>query len=390
MAKTKAKPGAEDGRVGKARRGRGEGGVRWREDVQLWEVCVSLGANGAGKRRRKKEYAKTKSEALKKLDELKAKVSTRTLGDAGKQTASAFLTWWLDNVSKKETEATTWERYEQLVRLHVGPHLGSTKLANLTVLHVEQLYADMEKAGSSTWNRRMAGTLLANALGYAVRKKLIPFNPAADVAKPKPEHHEIRPLTEEQVKKFLGKTRPHRLHALFALALGGGLRQGELLGLSWECLDIEKGTVTVKRSLAQTKQGFKLKQPKSQHGRRTIGLPPFVVEALKAHRERMREEGHAVEGDATVFCTRNGTWIAKSNLTRYTFRPLLKKAELAVIRFHDLRHTHATGLLRRGMSIKAVSRRLGHSTVELTLRVYVHVLPADDHELAKAAQAMCA
>ena len=268
------------------------------------------------------------------------------------------------------------------------PHLGQTRLADITEMHVEQLYTDMEKAQASSWSRKMAGTLLTNALGYAERKKLIASNPAQNVAKPKPGHHEICPLTDEQVKQFLSATRSHRLHALFALALGSGLRQGELLGLAWSGLDLEKRTITVSRALAQTKKGFSVKAPNSAAGRRTLQLPEFVVEALVQHRSLMKAEARSVEGSEKDFCTRTGNWIAKSNLTRKTFRPLMKKANLPAIRFHDLRHTHATALLRAGKSIKAVSRRLGHSTVELTLRVYVHVLPADDHDLADAAETL--
>lgn len=376
------------GKRKKASRGRGEGGIRQRAEDGLWEASVSLGQGPNGKRRRKKVYAATKTEVMKKLDELKSKVSSRTLATAGQLTTAAFMTWWLDNVSKKQTEASTWERYEQLNRLHLSPHLGQTRLADLTELHIEQLYTDMEKAQASNWSRKMAGTLLTNALGYAAQKKLISGNPAQSVAKPKPGHHEICPLTDEQATQFLRETQVHRLHALFALALGSGLRQGELLGLAWSGIAFVKQTVTVSRALSQTKKGFGLKAPKSASGRRTLRLPGFVIGALERHKTLMKAEGQSVDGSDKVFCTRTGNWIAKSNLTRKTFKPLLKKASLPLIRFHDLRHTHATSLLRAGKSIKAVSRRLGHSTVELTLRVYVHVLPADDHDLADTAETL--
>ncbi len=371
----------------RARRGRGEGGIRQRNEDGYWEGSISLGRDANGKRRRRKVYAKTKKRLLEKMDKLRSQVGARMLTDAGNQLAGPWVTWWLENVSKKERAATTWERYEELVRLHIVPALGQVKLADLTELHIEQLYSDMERAGSTTWNRKMAGMLLTNALGYAARKRLIPFNPAGEV-KPKPSARDINPLTEEQAKKLLMASRPHRLHALFAVALGAGLRQGEILGLPWSAVDFERGAVTVKRSLAQTKKGLVLKEPKSQQSRRTIRLPAFVVQALREHRDRMAKDGRPVEGEEAVFVSRKGTWIRKSNLIRYVFHPLLERAGLPLIRFHDLRHTHATGLLRRGRSIKAVSRRLGHSTVELTLRVYVHVLPADDDELAAEPDAL--
>lgn len=138
------------GRRKKASRGRGEGGIRQRTEDGLWEASVSLGPDTNGKRRRKKVYAATKAEVMKKFEELKSRAASGTLPTAGKLSATEYMTWWLDNVSKKQTEASTWERYEQLNRLYLTPHLGQTRLADITEMHVEQLYTDMEKAQASS------------------------------------------------------------------------------------------------------------------------------------------------------------------------------------------------------------------------------------------------
>jgi integrase len=241
----------------------------------------------------------------------------------------------------------------------------------------------------------MAGVLLTGALRHAVQLKLIPFNPAADVVKARPEEKEMPFLSESQAKLFLDTAQGRRLYALFALAVGSGMRQGELLGLQWADIDFDKGTVSVQRSLAQIKGKFVVKEPKSKRGRRTIKLPKFALDALTGHRQAMLNEGNIA---APVFCTRTGQYIGKSNLIRQVFKPILKRANeraakeakergaepalLPAIRFHDLRHTHATSLLAQGHSIKAVSQRLGHASIELTLRVYAHVLPTDDGVLA--------
>jgi integrase len=176
-----------------------------------------------------------------------------------------------------------------------------------------------------------------------------------------------------------------RLHALFALALGSGMRQGELLGLQWPDIDFDKGTVTVRRSLAQVISEFILKEPKSRSSKRMIRLPPFALDALLNHRRAMLAEGQDVRA-GTVFVTKTGQYVGKSNLIRQVFKPILEKAGVPVVRFHDLRHTHASVLLARGKSIKAVSRRLGHSNVAMTLRVYAHLLPDADGALADTAQ----
>jgi integrase len=278
---------------------------------------------------------------------------------------------------------------------------GGVRLNKLAALHVENFYSQMERDGASAWTRKMAGVLLTDALRHAVRLKLIPFNPAADVVKARPEEKEMRFLTEAEAKRFLEAARGNRLHALFATAVGTGMRQGELLGPQWGDIDFEKGTVAVQRSLALVKQTFILKEPKSKRSRRTLTLSRFVLDALHEHRKEMVAEGNFT---APVFCTRTGNFITKSNFIRYSFKPILQRAHKAAveeagkrntepallppIRFHDLRHTHATALLAKGHSIKAVSQRLGHASIELTLRVYAHVLPTDDGALAEGLNRM--
>ncbi|MBY0460096.1 MAG: site-specific integrase [Gemmataceae bacterium] len=204
-----------------------------------------------------------------------------------------------------------------------------------------------------------------------------------------------------------GPDDPHRQqenrhHALFALALGAGMRQGELLALQWGDIDFEKGSVEVKRSLSQVGKEFIVKEPKSKAGRRSVLLPPFVVSALRDHRAAALK---AVQIACPVFCTRTGTFTSKNNFVRQVFRPLVKKANAAArteaagrgtepdlipedIRFHDLRHTHASHLIAAGHSIKAVSRRLGHADITITLKVYAHLMPNDDEKLAAGVEAL--
>ena len=203
----------------------------------------------------------------------------------------------------------------------------------------------------------MALTLLSNALRQAVRQF----------------------FSADQATRFLAASKPKRLRSLFALALGTGMRQGELLGLRWDAIDFERDMVTVRHSLAEVKSVFILKEPKRKRSRRTFKLPAFVVESLKEHQAAMAKKSH---GSAFCFVTKNGNHIGKSSLTRQVFKPILKAAKLPQVKFHSLRHSHASALLQDGTSIKAVSQRLGHSTVELTLRVYFHLLPDADESLA--------
>jgi integrase len=380
--------------MARKRRGRGEGGVYRRADG-TWAGIVSLGYGPDGKRRRKFVYGATKQEALEKMRRLQADWALGQFADPGNVTVDAWLANWLDSTVNPSCSPTYYERCEQIVRLHLKPHVGRLLLKQLDLNHVRHLVARLRDAGESAWTAKMARSVLHNACAAAVEFKLLVKNPCtksrrSNADKISPPVKEMAVLTEAQAGKFLDVAKGYRLYALFALALGTGMRQGELLGLSWDNVDFEKGVVHVRKSLAQLKgkgeagDKFVLKDPKSKTSRRTIKLPAFALDALHGHRKAMVAEGNA---GVAVFCTKTGKYIAKSNLIRWTFAPILKKAGLKV-RFHDLRHTHASLLLAKGHSIKAVAKRLGHSDVAMTLRTYAHVLPDDDGKLADAFQGM--
>jgi integrase len=387
---------------------RGDARLYQRESDGLWVGSVSLGIDGNGKRLRRTVYGKTKADVAKKVRAIQSAADTGRLVETDRLTTSEFLTRWLHNTAKPKTQEGTWERYREVTDLFLVPILGRVPITKLTALHVEQCYAAMDAGAAdrktaSKWTQKMAGVVLSQALKHAVKLKIIPFNPASDVAKPKPRSREMVFMTEAQGRTFLAAARSSRWYPLFALALGTGMRQGELLGLSWGDVDFDKGTVEVKRSLSQVKAQFKLKEPKSKNGRRTIVVPGFALAVLREHRTAALRSGRIT---APVFCTSIGTYISSSNLRRH-YRLLIKaanKAEVARtdkvgeapnlipagVRFHDLRHSHASTLIAAAQSVKAVSRRLGHADITITLKVYAHLMPNDDDKLAAAAEAMFA
>jgi integrase len=384
----------------RSRRGRGEGGISFREDKQLWEGRISLGFDGRGKRIRKTVYGETKSDVAEKLRKLQTEHDAGRLIETEEMTVKEYLTRWLQNTAKESVRATTWERYRQLVECYLVPLLGGLKLSKLRPLHVEQCYATMAKgsddrkpAGADT--RKSAGVILSAALRHAVRIGVIHSNPAAEVKKARPAQREMAFMTAPQAKRFLDAAKSNKNYALFALAVGTGARQGELLGLTWADIDFEKGTMDVRRALAQVKGEFAIKEPKSKSSLRTVTLPRFALLAVEDHRTAALKAGRI---SGSVFCTRTGGFIDKKNVRR-AFKAIVAKANKAEskrateaktqpdliaerIRFHDLRHTHASGLIAAGSSIKAVSRRLGHADVSITLRVYAHLMPDDDEKLA--------
>jgi integrase len=394
------------------RRGRGEGSVFEREDG-LWVGSVSLGLSESGKRKRKTVYCATKGEVLNELDRLRSEARVGNLPDAGGLTVGQLLDRWLES-SKASTETRTFEERQRLVKNHLRPRMGGVKLAKVNTLHVESLYADMARDGVGATTIRHAANVLGVAFSHACNLKLIPFNPVAAIKKPKAPKRQMLFLTQEQVKILLEAAKDQPCYALIVLALATGCRQGELLALIWEDVDLSKAMLTVRRSLAQTDQGFLVKEPKTAASRRTITLPSLAVSVLTEHKAAAMK---ARLLDAPIFCTRTGNWLLKRNVLR-ALRAVIRRANTppgkinkggrpkkgvaprpkqefemlklipAKLRFHDLRHTVASILLSQGQSVRAVSQRLGHSNPALTLRVYAHCMPSDDPQLAAALDKM--
>jgi integrase len=355
----------------------------YQESDGRWTAVVSFGYKPDGKRRRKKVHGATKQEVLDKLKKLPG----REVSEPCKMIVEEYLTRWLENTAREMIGENTYERYKRIVEKRIAPRLGGLRLVELTALQIEDFYAELKKASVGAASRQQAGMVLSTALRRAVRLRLIPANPAGEVARPRVDEREMTILTDDQVKVFLAAARRSRYYALFALAVATGMRQGELLALQWQDVDFEHNTVTVRHTVLRVKGRHIIKDPKTRGSRRTITVPAFAMNALHEHRKKMVARGYA---DRTVFCSLQGGIMSAQNLRKRTFKPILVRAGLPDMRFHDLRHTHASTLLSKGKSIKAVSRRLGHSTVTTTLEVYAHVLPGDDLALADAVQVLYA
>ena len=398
--------------MARKRRGRGEGGIYRRADGQ-WVGSISLGYAESGRRKRKTVYGASKKEVIDKLDRFRSEARVGNLPDAGGLTVGQLLDRWLQS-SKASTETRTFEERERLVKNHLRPRMGGLKLTKVNALHVESFYADLARDGVGATTIRHAANVLGVALSHACNLKLIPFNPVAAIKKPKAPKRQMLFITPEQVKILLAAAKGRPCFPLVVLALATGCRQGELLALTWNDIDLAKAALTVRRSLAQTDNGFEVKEPKTAASRRTITLPGLAVSVLAQHKDAALKAGLL---DAPVFCTRDGNWLLKRKVIR-SLRAVIRRANTppgginkggrpkkgeaphvkeefemlnlipARLRFHDLRHTVASVLLSQGESVRAVSQRLGHSNPALTLRVYAHCMPSDDPQLAAALNKM--
>jgi integrase len=216
---------------------------------------------------------------------------------------------------------------------------------------------------------------------------MVPRNVCDAVTRPRVPRAAVAALTPPQVAALLEAARGDRLEALYVLAIATGARQGELLGLHWQDVDLDGAALYVRHQLCEVRGRLWLAEPKTAKARRRIDLPAMAVLALLDHRARMQAEGH-YRADGLVFVDTAGKPIRKSNLRRRSFEPLLQRAGLPRIRFHDLRHTAATLLLAEGVHPKIVQERLGHAQISMTLDTYSHVLPSMGKEAAARLQAL--
>jgi integrase len=348
--------------------------------------------------RRRYVSAKTKTEARRVLRQAMADADRGLIFDADNLKVGEYLDRWLSDSVSDTVKATTFERYEQITRLHLKPALGRVKLKTLTPAHVRGLYREKLEAGLSARTVRYIHTTLHKALKQAVMDGLIPRNVTEAVKPPQPTREEMHPLTPEQAKVLLQTAHEtgDRLEALYVLAIHTGLRQGELLGLKWDDVDLEDGSLQVRRTLAITKSGPVFSFPKTSGSRRSVKLTSKATEALKSHLERQLAEIDRVgslwspgDADGLIFASEIGEPLDRRAVTKQKFKPLLRRAGLPETRFHDLRHTCATLLLTRNVNPKIVSEMLGHATIAITLDTYSHVLPnMRDHAAAAMEEAL--
>ncbi len=369
------------------RRGRGEGTVFRRGDG-LWVGALTFGYDSRGKRRRQVVYGATKAEVLERLARLLVSALDGTMVHPQRLTVAGYLARWLEDTVRTGMRESTYQMYEITVRCHIAPSIGGVQLPRVGAMHVHAMLAEMERNGASPRQRQIAFKVFRRAMRQAVRWKMIPHDPCAAVTAPRVPHREMQVLTPEQARRFLAAACEDRLYGLYAVLLGCGLRLGEALGLTWPDVDLERGTITVRRQLCDVNGRLWLQEPKTERSRRTIDLPAFVADALRDHQQRMKTEGHLLNDRLLVFVDTDGKPIRRTNLRKRSFLPLLRRAGLPRIRLHDLRHTAATLHLLQGTHPSVVQHMLGHARVSITLDVYSHVLPTLGKEAAQRIDAL--
>lgn len=349
----------------------GNGTMRQRHNG-IWEGRITL-PDG----RRKSIYSKKQDVLQKRLTAAKADRDKGIPIPTGKSpTIAAFLDAWLE--MKKGTRSyRTWKGYSELVHNHISPALGRLTLSRLTAQAVQRFYTAKLQDGLSTTTVHHIHAALHAALERAMIQGLVARNVCDQVEAPQFAHVDRVILTPDETKRLLVAAKGTRWEAIIVLAATTGLREGELLGLRWRFVNLEAGTLTVNGNVQPGHKGLVLKEPKNPSSVRTVKLTKMAVEALREHKARQAVErekmGEFWQEHGLVFPTTIGTLIRCQDFYARNYRPLLAKAGVPPVRFHDLRHGAGTFLVASGVPLPIVSKILGHSTTRITADLYTHV-----------------
>lgn len=369
-------------RKSNTRAAQGAGTIRQRKDGR-WEARYTVGRDpGTGKQVQRSVYGATQQEVRKKLAQLTAALDAGTYKEPCKMTVGQWLDIWSADYLGG-VKPFTVRSYCDQIRNHIKPALGSVKLEALNAHTIQAFYnslgAEREgKPGLSPKTVKNVHGVLHKALQQAVALGYLRFNPSDACTLPRVVRKPIKPLDEEQSKAFLKAIQGHRFENLFTVTLFTGMREGEVLGLMWSCVDFEKGTILIDKQLQQEKKrgGQYVFAPLKNDRARTITPAPWVMDLLKHHRAQQAElrlrAGPMWEDSGLVFTNELGHHLARCTLVN-AFKAVVTSIGRPDARFHDLRHSYAVAAIRSGDDIKTVQGNLGHATAAFTLDVYGHV-----------------
>lgn len=353
----------------------GSGTIRQRKDGR-WEARVTIGHDPAtGRQVQKSIYGKTQTEVSKKLRQLCKEVDDGIYKEPVKYTVKDWAEIWLKDYSTN-LKPLTVKQYTSYIKNHIIAKMGAVKLIRLDAPIIQRFYNQLVEDGLTPKTVKNIHGILHLMLETAVEVGYIKTNPSSVCKLPKIEKKQIKPLENEDLINFLNAIQGDRYETLFLVDLFTGLRQSELLGLTWDCIDFDRGTMYVYRQLQKNNGTYyfaSLKNGKS----RTISLAPSITKALKTQKSwqaecRLKSYDMWKNDDDFVFTDELGKHLTQSN-TYKRFKHIVESIGVSSARFHDLRHTYAVAALQSGDDIKTVQETLGHHTAAFTLDVYGHV-----------------
>ena len=365
------------------------------EKYTYWEARITVGKDGQGRQLRRSFSGKTQKEVREKMQAAAVELTEGTYLAPSKMAVGEWLDIWISEYSNS-IKPRTLDHYQQNIRLHIKPALGAVKLSALSAVDIQRFYNDLIRNGydvtrnvngkRTTENKAFSPKTIKNIHGTlhrcrdkAVTLGYIKFNPADRPELPRIEKADIKPLDDDNIKRFLAAIKGHPFETLYTVTLFTGMRRAEVLGLSWDCIDFENGTITIKQQLQKhsgTAGKFVLSPTKNSRWR--VIAPAAGVMKLLRHRQFEQLQDRFKAGSAwdnpmnLVFTDALGGYLS-DNTVFMNFKRIVASIGLPDTRFHDLRHSYAVASIRSGDDIKTVQENLGHHTAAFTLDVYGHV-----------------
>lgn len=368
------------------KRANGEGSLGKYKDG--WRSRIMIGYNEDGKPIRKEFYGKTQKEVKEKLEQFKKQYLMDHIQVDDKTTVEEWFYTYIFEYKQNKIKPSSFERYEGIYRNYIlGSSLGKTKLCKLNVTTIQKYYNYLLNNNTPGATIKSINQHLKPCLGEAEKQDYINKNYAKLVELPKIKKEDtLEILTINQQKQFLQAIKGHKLEVLFLIALGTGLRLGEILGLKWEDIDFNNSTLSVKRSLKRvsfinkdlTKEYKVIEQePKTSNSYRTVPIPKDILIKLKEHKKTQNKEilkyGNLYNNNSYIFCNKLGYPLDSKQPTR-NLQSILKKLDIEPIKFHGLRKTYATRLFEANVQPKTVQSLMGHSDISITMNIYTQVM----------------
>ncbi|WP_434302627.1 tyrosine-type recombinase/integrase [Clostridium botulinum] len=359
---------------------------------KYFRVTASLGRDAKGKLIRKEFYGSSKKEAENKRDEYLNNIKNGLNMDYKNIVLGELMHSWLFEIMKNKLKASSFQRYEGLYRLYVkNSELYGVKLDTLKSIQLQRYYNELNKSGKSSNVIKTLNKFLKTFFKYAIEEGYLLKNPCNNIVIPginKANKKDIEIFTNKEIDLLKKYLKGHRLEPLILLALGTGLRRGELLGLNWGNVDTKKGLIhvveTIKRVAIinedESKKWKIIKQtPKSKSSIRSVPIPSNLIKLFDKQSKIKKADklkcGNYYNDTDYVFTTNTGLPINENNFSK-SYTSILKNAGIKHKKFHALRHTYATKLFERNVPLKTVQELLGHSDISTTADIYTHVMPA--------------
>lgn len=337
-------------------------------------------------------YASTVKDIETKIKELTKELDNNLVNN--KEFFDTFFTQWLFNIHYLHIKPSTQTLYESIYRIHIKDcALANIRIKELCAIDIQRYYTTLIKKGVTPHTILSINRLIVPCIKYAYNTNIIIKDFTSAIVLPKEDEEtklskeaKIHPFTLEQQKKFIAVIKGHPYESLFLTALYSGLRQGELLALTWNDVNLKEMYITVSKTLAEVADSSLegrgkirriLQTPKTKNGIRKVDIPKFLVSALRYHKLKQTQNkfmnNERYEDNNLVFCNRYGKYINSRKL-RQSFKDVLTENNLDIIKFHDLRHTYATRLFELGEREKTVQKLMGHGNISVTMNTYTHVL----------------